>query len=317
VSKVLVVLESGGASLTRASFEALTAAHMLGAHVTAVVLGADTAAPATAAAFCKVERVVRLEHSLLATYSADGWIAALEPLIRTEAPSFVLFPHSYQTRDFAPALAVRFGQMLVSDVVTIAEGPVFTRPVQDGRLMARCRMTGAEPGFISVQAGAFAAAVPGDVAAPITALVPELAASAIRTTASQPFRAKSVEVDLASATRIVSVGRGIQGQENLPLIEALVQALHAELAASRPVCDAGWVSADRQVGSSGQTVAPRLYLAVGISGATQHLQGMRGASCIVAINRDASAPIFEVADYGIVGDLFEVVPAITQALRSA
>lgn len=317
MSKVLVVLESRGAALTRASLEAVTAARGLGQDVTAVVLGADAGALAEQAARLKVTRVVRVEHALLASYSADGWCAALEPVIRAQAPQFVVFAHSYRTREFAPALAVRWEQMLVSDVVAIEAGPIFQRPVHEGRLLASCRIAAAGPGFVSVQAGAFAAAETTETVAPVEIVAAEIAPDAIRTRASEPYRAAEGTVDLSAATRIVSIGRGIQGEEHLPMIRELAEALGAELAASRPVCDAGWVSADRQVGSSGQTVAPKLYLAVGISGSTQHLQGMRDAGCIVAINKDPEAPIFEVASYGIVGDLFEVVPALTRALRSS
>ena len=130
-----------------------------------------------------------------------------------------------------------------------------------------------------------------------------------------PFREAARAVDLSAANLIVSVGRGIKEKENLGIVEQLAAALGAELAASRPICDNGWLPMERQVGSSGQTVAPKLYLAVGISGAIQHLVGMKGAKTIVAINRDADAPIFEIADYGIVGDLFEVVPALTEEIK--
>lgn len=320
MSKILVVLESrvaaGGQPVcTRMSLEALTAARSLGPNWTAVLLGADMAELAAEVATLGGARVLRVEHPLLASYSADGWTRALEQLIRAEQPDYIVFPHSYQTRDFAPAVAVRFAQMLVSDVVAIAAGPVFTRPVYEGRMLAACRLAKATPGFLSVQAGAFAATHETHPAAPVEIFTPKLAAEDLRARAGEPFRAASAEVDLSSAARIVSVGRGIQSEENLPMMRQLADALHAELAASRPVCDAGWVSPDRQVGSSGQTVAPRLYLAIGISGATQHLQGMRTASCIVAINKDPEAPIFEVADYGMVGDLLEVVPALLRALK--
>jgi electron transfer flavoprotein alpha subunit len=316
VSNVLVVFETREGALTRASFEALTAAHALGSEVVAVVVGGEDNQAAAQAALRGVDRVISVEHPLFASYSADGWTLALEQLVHAEDPAYVVFPHSYQTRDFAPALAVSFNQMLVSDVVAISAGPVFTRPLHEGRMMAACKLLNAAPAFVSVQAGAFAAAEPGSAAALVQIFTPELAPHQVRTHASQPFRAKTSAVDLSSATRIVSVGRGIQSEEGLPMVQALALALGAELAASRPVCDAGWVSADRQVGSSGQTVAPKLYVAIGISGATQHLQGMRGSTCIVAINKDADAPIFELADYGIVGDLFEIVPALTAALRS-
>jgi electron transfer flavoprotein alpha subunit len=233
----------------------------------------------------------------------------------------VVFPHTYQVRDYAPALACRMGQVLIGDVVGIDGGPVFTRQLMQGRLSASYRHSGNGPCFVSVQAGAFrtdgidAPATTGP--APITTFTPTIDPAQIRSRPGEPFRASEQTVDLGSAQRIVSVGRGIKEAQNLPLVQDLATALGAELAASRPICDNGWLPMERQVGSSGQTVAPRLYLAVGISGAIQHLVGMKGSQCIVAINKDPDAPIFEVADYGIVGDLFEVVPALTEAVKAA
>jgi electron transfer flavoprotein alpha subunit len=183
---------------------------------------------------------------------------------------------------------------------------------------ATYRHSASGPCFISVQAGAFRATAPAsNDAATIETFVPEIAAAEIRTTASAPFRASSQTVDLGSAQLIVGVGRGIKDESNIPLAQALATALGAELAASRPICDAGWLPMERQVGSSGQTVAPKLYLAIGISGAIQHLVGIKGSQCIVAINKDSNAPIFEIADYAIVGDLFELVPALTSAVNAA
>ncbi len=168
-----------------------------------------------------------------------------------------------------------------------------------------------------MQAGAFPTASSEAAPAAITAFTPTLDAVQIRTKPGEPFRATSQTVDLGSAQLIVSVGRGIKEADNLPIVQELATAIGAELAASRPICDAGWLPMERQVGSSGQTVAPRLYLAAGISGAIQHLVGMKGSQCIVAINKDPDAPIFEIADYGIVGDLMEVVPALTEAVKAA
>jgi electron transfer flavoprotein alpha subunit len=316
MSGVLVVLEARAGRIARTSWEALTAARLLGAPVTAAVVGAETEALAAEAARRGAERVLRVEHALLAPYTADSFTCTLEQLIHAQEPEFVVFAHTYQVRDFAPALAVRFGRMLVGDVVGIEEGPVFARQVLQGRMIARYRVKCGGPHFVSVQAGAFAAAGESGATAPIETFVPQIAAEQIRTKPGEPFRAAAGAVDLASAQRIVSVGRGIQGKENLPLIQELAAAMNAELAASRPVCDAGWVAHERQVGSSGQTVAPRLYLALGISGAIQHLVGMKGSACIVAVNKDPDAPIFEVADYGIVGDLLEVVPALTEAVKA-
>ena len=317
---VLVVLEESGGKIKRASWEALAAAQRLGPAegIAAIVIGAQTAA---LAATKHVGKVVCVEHPLLAQYTADGFCTALQQLIQNESPTQVVFPHTYQVRDYAPALACRIGQVLIGDVVGIDDGPVFTRQLMQGRLIGSYRHSGNGPCFVSVQAGAFRADAtdtrPSAELAPITTFTPTIDAAQIRTRPSEPFRASEQTVDLGSAQRIVSVGRGIKDAQNLPIVQELAAALGAELAASRPICDNGWLPMERQVGSSGQTVAPRLYLAVGISGAIQHLVGMKGSQCIVAINKDPDAPIFEVADYGIVGDLFEVVPALTEAVKAA
>jgi electron transfer flavoprotein alpha subunit len=322
MSGIIVVIEQKENRIARISWEALAAAQKLAeqtsATVTAVVLGADTAALAAEVAAHPVAKVIRVDHPLLADYTPDAFTLALQLLIAKESPAYVIYPHTYQVRDYAPALAARLGQVLISDVVQIADGPVFTRQLMQGRLNGEYKATGAGPCFISVQAGAFRA-TPAETAtpAPIELFTPTLASTQIRTKPGKPFRGSSQTVDLGSAQLIVSVGRGIKEAENLPLVQALATALGAELAASRPICDNGWLPMERQVGSSGQTVAPKLYLAVGISGAIQHLVGMKGAQCIVAINKDPDAPIFEVADYGIVGDLFEVVPALTEAVKAA
>ncbi len=220
-------------------------------------------------------------------------------------------------RDFVPCLATRFGQVLIGDVTAIEAGPSFVRQLFQGRLSGSYHHKGGGPCFVSIQSGAFRSDLPGGGKTDIYHFTPAIDAAKIRTKPGEPFRASEQTVDLGSAQRIVSVGRGIKEAQNLSMVQELAAALGAELAASRPICDNGWLPMERQVGSSGQTVAPRLYLAVGISGAIQHLVGMKGSQCIVAINKDPDAPIFEVADYGIVGDLFEVVPALTEALKAA
>jgi electron transfer flavoprotein alpha subunit len=240
-------------------------------------------------------------------YTADAYAAAVEELVRKENPALVVFGHTYQTRDYAPKLAARFGRVLISDVIA-GKPPVFVRQMFQGKFNANVRLMGEGPHFISIQAGAWR-----PIEAPVDVFTPDHATS--RQVAEPPFRESARAVDLTAADIIVSVGRGIKEKENIPVVEALAQALGAELAASRPICDAGWLPMERQVGSSGQTVAPKVYIAVGISGAIQHLVGMKGAKTIVAINKDPDAPIFEIADYGIVGDLFEVVPALIEALK--
>ncbi|HEY4382765.1 MAG TPA: electron transfer flavoprotein subunit alpha/FixB family protein [Acidobacteriaceae bacterium] len=324
MSGVLVVVEhkNGNGALTRVSLEALAAgqalAKQVGAECSAAVLGEGIASLAAELSSKQLAKVYTLEHPLLAQYTADGYVHALQQAVAKINPAYILFPHTYQVRDFAPALATRFQQVLISDVIAIHDGPTFVRQLFQGKLNADYRPA-ATPCFVSVQAGAFradsleAAATP----ASIEAVAVELAAEQIRTRPSAPFRESAHTIDLAAAQVIVSVGRGIREQENIPLVQALAEALGAELAASRPICDAGWLPMERQVGSSGQTVSPKLYLAVGISGAIQHLVGMKGSKAVIAINKDESAPIFEVADYGVAGDLFEIVPALTKAIQAA
>ncbi len=321
MSGVLVVVEQHAGRISRISWEAVATAQHLGAQlslpVCALVVGDQVEPQAAEVAARGIEKVVRVEHPLLAQYTADGFAIALQQLIHDQQPEYVVFPHTYQVRDYAPALAARLGQVLVSDVVAIGDGPVFTRQLLQGRLSGSYRHAGTGACFISVQAGAFRAGEPGKSAAEITVFSPTIEPAQVRTRPSEPFRGSSQTVDLGSAPLIVSVGRGIKDAANIPIVQELAAALGAELAASRPICDNGWLPMERQVGSSGQTVAPKLYLAVGISGAIQHLVGMKSSQCIVAINKDPDAPIFEVADYGIVGDLFEVVPALSAALKAA
>jgi len=321
MSGIFVVLEERDGRVSRASWEALAAGQHLAAQtnepVSAVVLGANADDAASESATKAVAKVIRIGHPLLARYTPDGYIAALHQLIHSERPAQVVFPHTYQVRDFAPALAARLGQVLISDVVAIGDGPVFTRQLMQGRLTGNYRHQGNGPCLISVQAGAFRADAVQTGTAEIVTFEPQIDPASIRTRPGEPFRGSAQTVDLGSAPLIVAVGRGIKEADNLSLVQDLASTLGAELAASRPICDNGWLPMERQVGSSGQTVAPKLYIAVGISGAIQHLVGMKGSQCIVAINKDPEAPIFEVADYGIVGDLFEVVPALTEALKGA
>ena len=321
MSGVWVVLEERGGRIGRISWEAVAAGRQLASQLNtkanALLIGSQTESFATEAAKRGLAKVVRIEHPLLAQYTADGFSLALEQFFRAESPDFVVFPHTYQVRDYAPALAARLNRVLISDVTAISEGPAFTRQLMQGRLNGSYRPSGEGPCFLSVQSGAFRAETAEAEGAAVTTFTPEIAPEQIRTKPSEPFRGSAQTVDLGSAQFIVAVGRGIKEADNLSIVQDLATALGAELAASRPICDNGWLPLERQVGSSGQTVAPKVYLAVGISGAIQHLVGMKGSQCIVAINKDPEAPIFEVADYGIVGDLFEVVPALTEALKSA
>lgn len=318
---VLVIMEQRGGGWNRMSFETLAAGQKLAAElgqtVSAAIPGHAVEALANQLATRTLDRVYAVEHDLLGDYTADGYTAALEQLIRKVQPSFVLFPHTYQVRDLGPKLATRFNQALICDVIGMRNqnGPVFVRQLFQGKLNADVRPGGPAPYFVSIQAGAFDAENVEAGAARVETFTPELSAPNIRQRPEAPFRESSGAVDLTAAEIIVSVGRGIKEKDNIPIVEELAKALGGELAATRPVCDSGWMPIARQVGSSGQTVAPKVYIAVGISGAIQHLLGMKGSKIIVAINKDANAPIFEVADYGIVGDLFEIVPAMVEEVK--
>jgi electron transfer flavoprotein alpha subunit len=264
-----------------------------------------------------VARVLTVEHPALAAYTADGFVQALRGLIGQVTPEYVLLPHTYQTRDFAPQLAATLNRPLLTDCTAVKQvdgQTAFVRLMFQGKLAADVVPQGEPSCIVTFQIGAYRVDQAQKGSAPVARAEVPIDASAIRQKPEAPFQAAKQAVDLSQAERIVSVGRGIKDKANIALAEQLAQALNAEIAASRPICDAGWLPMERQVGSSGQTVAPKLYLALGISGAIQHLVGMKGSRTIVAVNKDAEAPIFEVADYGIVGDLFEIVPALVKEL---
>ena len=318
---ILVVAEQRGGKLNRASWEVIAAAQQLaaGSPVTVVLPGGEVDAAAQDLRAAAVTEIVALTHPSLDPYTSDGFVQALHAFVQAAPPALVLLPHTYQTRDFAPALAARLGRPLITDCTGAhaeAGRTVFSRPMFQGKLTADVVPVGDTPHLVSFQIGAYRAdaAARGGAPAPVRPVEATLDPSRIRQRPEAPFQEARQAVDLSQAERIVAVGRGIKAQEHLALASRLASALGAEMAASRPICDAGWLPMERQIGSSGQTVAPKLYVAVGISGAIQHVVGMKGARTIVAINKDPEAPIFEVADYGIVGDLFEVLPAITAAL---
>jgi electron transfer flavoprotein alpha subunit len=326
---ILAVVEQrksaeGAAAWNRMSWETLAAAQQfaraLNQPVSAAVVGFGVEALAPELSSKQLEKAYLVEHPLLDNYTPDGYAAALRQLVERAKPTLVLFPHTYQVRDFLPKLATSLGRVAISDVVAhrIEDGKLtLVRPLFQGKVNADYRFASAAPNFASLQAGAYRSDQLVQGSATLEKLTPDLAAPAIRTKPLELFRESQRAVDLSAAELIVSVGRGIKEAENIGLVRKLAEALGAELAASRPICDAGWLPMERQVGSSGQTVAPKMYLAIGISGAIQHLVGMKGSRTVVAINKDPNAPIFEVADYGIVGDLFQIVPELTEAVRKS
>jgi electron transfer flavoprotein alpha subunit len=320
---ILVVAEQKDGRLNRASWETIAAAQQLSGGampIKVAVAGQNVSAVAGELAAAAVAEVIAVDHAALAQYTPDAFVQALQQVITQANPALVFLPHTYQTRDFSPTLATRMDRALITDVIGVKTqngAATFSRPMFQGKLTADVVPQGAGPHLITIQIGAFRAdaAQKGSAAANVTTASINIDESTLRQKPEAPFQEAKQAVDLSQAERIVSVGRGIKSQENIAVAEQLAKAFGAELAASRPICDNGWLPMERQIGSSGQTVAPKLYVALGISGAIQHLVGMKGARTIVAINKDAEAPIFEVADYGIQGDLFEVAPAIVAELQ--
>jgi electron transfer flavoprotein alpha subunit len=325
--KILLVTELRQGKWNNASFETLSAAQQIAedssSTVSALVIGKGVATFANELASKDVAEVLTVEHDLLEAYTPDGYCVALKQVIESAKPDLVLFPHTYQVRDFAPKLAAMLGKGMIGDCVGYRNESgklVFVRQMFQGKTAADVTFQGTAPWFASFQAGAFrsdlVAAHPSGKA-PVNTVSVELKPEQIRTKPLDLFKETKSAVDLTQAPLIVAIGRGIKAPENIPQAEALAKALGGEIAASRPICDEGWLPMERQIGSSGQTVAPKLYLALGISGAIQHVVGMKGARTIVAINKDQNAPIFEIADYGVVGDIFEIMPALTEALERA
>jgi electron transfer flavoprotein alpha subunit len=323
--KILLITEQRDAQWNKVSFETLTAAQQIAkqtsATLSAVVIGKDVALLAGELAAFQLDEVLLIEHDLLEKYTPDAFTIALRQAIDSEKPDLILFPHTYQIRDYAPKLAASLSKGMIGDCIAYRhenDQLIFVRQMFQGRTAADVVFSGAAPWFASFQSSAFradAAAKHAAGKAPIKPFAVELKPDQIRTKPLELFREAKQAVDLTQAPILVSVGRGIKAPENIALAEKLAKLMGGEVSASRPICDEGWLPMDRQIGSSGQTVAPKLYLALGISGAIQHVVGMKAARTIAAINKDANAPIFEVADYGVVGDLFEIVPALIAELE--
>lgn len=323
---ILVIVEQREGKLNRVSWETLHGAQLIAAEtgwtLEAAVVGAGIAGIAAEVAAKKVSKVYAVDSAKLDPYTPDGFASALKQFIEARKPKLVLMPHTYQVRDFAPKLATALGRTLISDAIGYrkdGERVLFTRQMFQGKFAADVAFAGEAPWFATFQTGAFRGdqVESGASTAPVETVNAEIADGVIRNRPQEIFKEAKQAVDLTQAEVIVAVGRGIKEPKNIDLAKQLAEALGGEIAASRPICDSGWLPMDRQIGSSGQTVAPKLYLALGISGAIQHVVGMKGAKAVIAINKDAEAPIFEVADYGVVANLFDVVPALIEEIKKA
>jgi electron transfer flavoprotein alpha subunit len=323
---ILVVVEQREGKLNRVSWETVTAAQAIASEtgwpLEAAVLGGSVSAFASEVAVKKLAKVYAIENAKLEPYTPDAFVAALKQFIATRQPKLVLMPHTYQVRDFVPKLATAMGRSVISDAIGYKkEGDRlrFIRQMFQGKFVADVSFAGDAPWFVTFQNGCFRGdqVQTGASAAQVETVAVEIAEGVIRNKPQEVFKEAKQAVDLTQAEIIVAVGRGIKEQKNIEIARQLAEALGGELAASRPICDSGWLPMDRQIGSSGQTVAPKLYLALGISGAIQHIVGMKGARTIVAVNKDSEAPIFEIADYAVVGNLFEVVPPLIEEVKKA
>src|SRR3954465_11824222 len=323
---ILVVVEQREGKLNRASWETVAAAQAVAAEtgwtLEAAGAGSNIGEIAKEIASKKVAKVYAVESARLEPYTPDGFVNGLQQFIQQKQPRLVLMPHTYQVRDFAPQLTTALGRTLISDCVGFRKDGdrlIFTRQMFQGKFAADVSFNCPAPHFATFQSGAFRADQVETGASPaavetVNIDVPE---NVIRTRPEDPFKEAKQAVDLSQAEIIVAVGRGIKEQENIELAKQLAEALGGEIAGSRPRCDSGWLPMERQVGSSGQTVAPKLYLALGISGAIQHIVGMKGSRAVVAINKDSEAPIFEIADVAVVGNLFDIVPALIEEVKKA
>ena len=324
---ILVVVEQREGKLNRVSYETLRGAQAIAGEAgwtleAAVLGGANVAALAAEIAKVKLAKVYAVQSAACERYTPDAFAAALKQFLSSRSPKLVLMPHTYQVRDFAPKLTTSLDRTLISDAVGYRfenGGLVFVRQMFQGKFAADVTFAGEAPHFATFQTGAFRGdqVEMGASAAPVESVSIDVPAIAVRNKPLDIFKEAKQAVDLTQAEIIVSVGRGIKEQKNIEMVKQLAEALGAEIAASRPICDSGWLPMDRQVGSSGQTVAPKLYLALGISGAIQHIVGMKGSRSIIAVNKDAEAPIFEIADYGVVGNLFEIVPPLIEEVKKA
>jgi electron transfer flavoprotein alpha subunit len=323
---ILVVAEQREGKLNRVSWETIAAGQAIAAEtgwaLEAAVVGSGVSAIANEIAAKKFAKVYDLESAALNPYTPDSFAAALKQFLTSRQPRLVLMPHTYQVRDFIPKLATAMGRTVISDCVFFrkeGEKLLLTRQMFQGKFSADVSFTGEAPWFATFQNGAFRGdkVEPGASAAPVETVNLEIATETVRNKPQEVFKEAKQAVDLTQAEIIVSVGRGIKEQKNIELAKQLAEALGGEIAASRPICDSGWLPMDRQIGSSGQTVAPKLYLALGISGAIQHIVGMKGARSVVAVNKDSEAPIFEIADVAVVGNLFDVVPPLIEEVKKA
>ena len=310
---ILVVLEDNRGSLHRMSKEAIAGAQKMGGSISALAIGSNSDALAGELSGVDLAEVITVSHDLVSSYNADGYSEVVKQVIESESPQTIVIGHSYQTRDFMPRVSAKLDIPFIPDIISMDDGIV--KQVLNAKLNALVT-TSADQVILSFQSATFSEEAMVTGSCLTRSIEVNLDSSIVRSEAEDPFQEDAGDVDLESAELIVSIGRGIEKEENIQIAFDLAKALGAEVSASRPVVDSGWVEPFRQVGSSGQNVSPKLYFSLGISGAIQHVVGMKGSKNIIAINKDPDAPIFEIADYAGVGDVLEIVPKLIEALHN-
>ena len=312
--KILVFIQVDDNKINKMSLEALKCAQGLTSNVSAVTFHEGAANELTS---YNLNEIIFAKNEKLNTYNPLYYAKALESLI-DESCNAVFFAHTYETRDWVPRLSVRMNCPFISDCVNLKnenESLVITRQTYQGKLNNDFELK--TNVFCSIQSGCFKSDDLDNGSSQVTTVETDINDIINTIRAEEKFKEQKGGVDLSSADLIVSVGRGIAKEENIPLAEELTTLLNAELGSSRPIVDYGWLPHDRQIGSSGQVVSPKLYFSLGVSGAIQHQVGMKGSDKIMAINKDGNAPIFEIADYSIVGDLLEIVPKLIEKIKGS
>ena len=319
---ILIILEDNNGKIHRMGLESIAGAQKLasstGLKTSAVVMGSNADALADEASQFDLGEVIRIKDELLSNYSSDGYAHAVKQIIDSESPTYVLFGHSYQVRDYVPKLSAKLMKPFLADNIALnvnGDTMTLTKQMFNAKLFSDVAPSDAGPHLISLQSAAYNADTIASGSPSVRDYEVSLDSSMLKTQSEEPFKESAEDLDLTAAELIVSVGRGIGKEENIPLAQEFAKTIGAELSSSRPVVDSGWLPSVHQVGSSGQSVAPKMYLALGISGAIQHVVGMKGSKNIVAINKDPDAPIFEIADYGVVGDVLEILPKLNEALK--
>ena len=319
---ILIILEDNNGKIHRMGLESIAGAQKLasstGLKTSAVVMGSNADALADEASQFDLGEVIRIKDELLSNYSSDGYAHAVKQIIDSESPTYVLFGHSYQVRDYVPKLSAKLMKPFLADNIALnidGDTMTLTKQMFNAKLFSDVAPSDAGPHLISLQSAAYNADTIASGSPSVRDYEVSLDSSMLKTQSEEPFKESAEDLDLTAAELIVSVGRGIGKEENIPLAQEFAKTIGAELSSSRPVVDSGWLPSVHQVGSSGQSVSPKMYLALGISGAIQHVVGMKGSKNIVAINKDPDAPIFEIADYGVVGDVLEILPKLNEALK--